>query len=139
MRMRPWTWGSTVSPDATPPTVRTTPTPLPCMRTAVGQSTTVTLPALSASRVSWASSSEVARKNRTKRKADGKARAYERRIAAMKTIPQDPALEERTCKSKLHYASREEAERVARRYGWSNVKPYQCPFCFGWHLTSRER
>lgn len=42
------------------------------------------------------------------------------------------------CLSKRRWGRRERAERAAAKAN-RPVKPYRCPLCAGWHLTSRVR
>lgn len=53
---------------------------------------------------------------------------------------QEEALREKACTSKNRYASRADAEEAIRScadYGTTNLHCYQCPYCNGWHLTSK--
>lgn len=44
----------------------------------------------------------------------------------------------RQCGRKSRYATKEQAETVARNrmeQGASSLRAYECPYCGGWHLT----
>jgi hypothetical protein len=42
----------------------------------------------------------------------------------------------RTCGTKRRY-TREKATGIGRAHNGFRLYPYQCPVCFGWHLTRR--
>lgn len=48
--------------------------------------------------------------------------------------------QERACATKLRYATAAEAVQGAKsknfKYRRNNLKPYECPLCGGFHLTS---
>lgn len=52
----------------------------------------------------------------------------------------DAARRRRACESKNRYASRAEAESAiasCAEWGTTGLHCYRCPYCDGWHLTSR--
>ena len=52
----------------------------------------------------------------------------------------EEARRERACDRKKRYASRADAEEAARlcaEHGRRGLRCYQCPYCGGWHLTSK--
>ncbi len=68
------------------------------------------------------------------------AREDERRRA--RDEAHDAALRKKACESKTRYASRFEAEDTARacaEHGAPPLHAYRCPYCNGWHLTSKPQ
>lgn len=52
----------------------------------------------------------------------------------------EEALREKACRSKNRYASRAEAEAAilsCADHGRTGLHCYRCPYCHGWHLTSK--
>ncbi len=52
----------------------------------------------------------------------------------------EAALERRACTSKNRYAFRSDAEeaiRLCAEHGTHGLHSYKCPYCGGWHLTSK--
>ena len=52
----------------------------------------------------------------------------------------EAALRNKACESKNRYSSRTEAEDMIRTlasYGKKGLHCYRCPYCNGWHLTSK--
>lgn len=53
----------------------------------------------------------------------------------------EEALYEKACASKNRYASRADAQEAIRRcaeHGTRGLHAYRCPYCHGWHLTSKQ-
>ena len=51
----------------------------------------------------------------------------------------EQARREKACTSKNRYASQSEARAAiadCEQHGARGLKPYRCPYCNGWHLTS---
>ncbi|MDO4182304.1 MAG: hypothetical protein Q4E12_01670 [Coriobacteriia bacterium] len=64
--------------------------------------------------------------------------AHQEKIAKNK----DVVLEKKACTSKNRYASRWEAEAAIEscaEHGTGGLHCYQCPYCNGWHLTSKPQ
>ena len=54
----------------------------------------------------------------------------------------EAALEKKMCTSKKRYhyrADAEEAIRLCAEHGTRNLHCYLCPYCDGWHLTSKPQ
>ena len=52
----------------------------------------------------------------------------------------DAALRRKACESKNRYAFRSEAEEAiasCAEHGTTGLHAYRCPYCGGWHLTSK--
>ena len=54
----------------------------------------------------------------------------------------EEALREKSCFSKKRYSCRgdaEEAIRLCADHGRTGLRCYKCPYCKGWHLTSKPQ
>lgn len=54
----------------------------------------------------------------------------------------EAALRRKSCESKNRYASKYEAECAIAScadYGTTGLHTYRCPYCNGWHLTSKPQ
>ena len=54
----------------------------------------------------------------------------------------DAALRQKTCESKNRYTSKSEAEQAIAScadWGTTGLQTYRCPYCNGWHLTSKPQ
>lgn len=54
----------------------------------------------------------------------------------------DAALRRKACESKNRYRSRDEAEgtiAACADHGKRGLHSYRCPYCNGWHLTSKPQ
>ncbi|MCI9494523.1 hypothetical protein [Adlercreutzia mucosicola] len=67
-------------------------------------------------------------------------------LFARETAARDEAREaahrKKSCERKNRYASRYEAEATAAECAEHGAPPlhvYRCPYCEGWHLTSKEK
>lgn len=52
----------------------------------------------------------------------------------------EQALEHKTCTSKIRYdycSQAEEAIELCAKHGTRGLHAYRCPYCNGWHLTSK--
>lgn len=67
------------------------------------------------------------------------AREDKRRAAAAEE--KEAALRHKACERKNRYMSRYDAEAAIEscaEYGTTGLHCYKCPYCNGWHLTSKE-
>jgi hypothetical protein len=46
--------------------------------------------------------------------------------------------QESICKKKSTYRDKATAKAFLRRKGYRNQKPYRCPVCSHWHLTTKR-
>lgn len=68
------------------------------------------------------------------------AREEERRGALEQE--HDAALRRKACESKMRYRSRADAEEAiaaCAEHGTRGLHSYRCPYCNGWHLTSKQQ
>ncbi|MDO5042871.1 MAG: hypothetical protein Q4D92_05105 [Slackia sp.] len=68
------------------------------------------------------------------------AREEERRNA--QAHEHDEALRRKACESKNRYRSRADAEAAiasCAEHGTRGLHSYRCPYCNGWHLTSKPQ
>ena len=66
--------------------------------------------------------------------------AREERRREQRAAEHEEALREKACRSKNRYSYRSEAEEAIRAcadHGTTGLHSYRCPFCNGWHLTSK--
>lgn len=66
--------------------------------------------------------------------------ARERRRRERLSKKREEALREKACASKNRYACRDAAEaaiRACAAHGTTGLHSYRCPYCNGWHLTSK--
>ena len=64
----------------------------------------------------------------------------ERQHQKKRRIEREKELERKACTSKNRYASKREAEEAiiaCAAYGTRGLHSYRCPYCNGWHLTSK--
>lgn len=53
----------------------------------------------------------------------------------------EAALKRKACESKNRYSSKAEAEEtilLCAEHGTTGLHSYRCPYCNGWHLTSKK-
>ena len=68
--------------------------------------------------------------------------ASEERRADDLTAKKEAALRDKACESKNRYPSRYEAEQAiasCAAHGKKGLHTYRCPYCKGWHLTSKPK
>lgn len=73
---------------------------------------------------------------------DGDVFERERRRNDKRAAEREAALERKTCTSKNRYANRNDAEeaiRLCAEHGTRGLHAYRCPYCDGWHLTSKPQ
>ena len=66
--------------------------------------------------------------------------AREQQHQRKRQIDREKALERKACTSKNRYTSKREAEEAivaCAAYGTRGLHSYRCPYCDGWHLTSK--
>lgn len=68
--------------------------------------------------------------------------AREEERNARRAAEHEEALYEKACASKNRYATdfdAQEAARLCTEYGTKGLRSYKCPYCGGWHLTSKSQ
>jgi len=74
--------------------------------------------------------------------ADDAAPAFEREQERMqeRAREREAALRRKACESKNRYACESDAQvaiRSCAEHGTTGLHAYRCPYCKGWHLTSK--
>lgn len=68
--------------------------------------------------------------------------AREEKRREQKDAEREASRRQRTCERKKRYASRVDAEdaiAACAEHGRRGLRAYRCPYCGGWHLTSKPR
>ena len=76
------------------------------------------------------------------RKRSAQAPAFEREQERMqeRAREREAALRRKACESKNRYACESDAQvaiRSCAEHGTTGLHAYRCPYCKGWHLTSK--
>ena len=73
-------------------------------------------------------------------RADGVHLRHEALVGAEREAEHEAALERKACTSKKRYPYRSDAEEaieLCAQHGTRGLHCYRCPYCDGWHLTSK--
>ena len=68
--------------------------------------------------------------------------AHEQRRSENMSARKEAALRNKACESKNRYPSRYDAEQAiaaCAAHGTKGLHSYRCPYCNGWHLTSKPK